>query len=84
MSYDSDDDVTLVKGGDGNDQSLVRFDDSHVTGDERSNDSNLPSHVLSDSDIAARGVWSRKQLTQGVLPFSRIVYSPCLISFIAH
>jgi hypothetical protein len=40
----------------------LKVDDSHVTGDERSNDSNLPSLVSLDSDIAHLTVEQRREL----------------------
>jgi hypothetical protein len=85
LACDSDDDVTLVKGGDGNDQSLVRFDDSHVTGDERSNDSNLPSHVLSDSDIAHLTIGQRKELLNSLDDFSEFFSDkPGFCDYVEH
>jgi hypothetical protein len=41
----------LVKDGDGNSHNFLGFDDSHVTGDKWSNVTDLPSNVLSESDL---------------------------------
>jgi hypothetical protein len=62
QSSDIDADVTLVGDGDGNNYSFLKFDDSHVTGDERSNDTELPSNVVSNSDLAHFTIERRKEL----------------------
>ncbi len=68
-SDDNELDVTLLD-DDNNNHSFLRFGDSHVTVDERSNDSNLPSQVLSDSDLAHLTIEQRKKLLNLLDDFS--------------